>query len=261
MTEKHYSRTIFHSIHTSDLPASQLDTIRLTDEAQTLIGAGTITTASTLKITTYHILANPHILPKLVAELDNAIPDPSYPLPLQRLEQLKYLSAVINEGFRLSCDTSHRFQRVFRDRTLQFHDWTIEPGTPVSMSAVAMHTNPNIFPDPQTFDPDRWLANSLSGTPDIPSSGDSDSLGINDRYNTRLDKYLVPFLKGSRACAGMNLAYADIYLTLANLLRRFDMQLSGVVRERDVDVIHDFLNTSPTLESTEMKALVTGVRE
>ena len=59
----------------------------------------------------------------------------------------------------------------------------------------------------------------------------------------------------------MNLAYAEIYLTLANVLRRFDMQLSGVVRERDVDVIHDFLNTSPSLESTGMKVLVTGVRE
>lgn len=45
-----------------------------------------------------------------------------------------------------------------------------------------MHRNENIFPSPDKFDPERWV----------------------DPVAARfLDKYLVPFGKGSRQCVGM----------------------------------------------------------
>ena len=62
-------------------------------------------------------------------------------------------------------------------------------------------------------------------------------------------------------CLGMNLATAEIHLTLASVISRFELELVDVVRERDVDVVHDFVNTSPSLESKGMNVRVTGVKE
>lgn len=67
------------------------------------------------------------------------------------------------------------------------------------MTAPLTHMDDSIFPDPLTFEPNRWL------------DGDA----------AHLDRYLVAFSKGSRSCAGMNLAWAELYLCTAGVFRRF----------------------------------------
>lgn len=149
----------------------------------------------------YHLLTIPSVLKKLKVELATAIPDPSVSLPLSALEQLPYLTACIQEGLRLSCGVSSRLQRIAPDEDLLFHDgskqWTIPRGTPVGMTGTLMHYDPSIFPSPTIFRPERWIE------------------------NPRLDKYLVAFSRGSRQCIGMNLAYAELYLALAMIFRRY----------------------------------------
>ncbi|RDW74782.1 hypothetical protein BP6252_05924 [Coleophoma cylindrospora] len=70
-------------------------------------------------------------------------------------------------------------------------------GTPTCMDAYSIHHNESIYPSSYEFKPERWLD------------------------NPRLDKYLVSFTKGTRQCAGINLAYAELYIALANVLRRY----------------------------------------
>uniref|UniRef100_A0A0D2YE54 Trichodiene oxygenase n=1 Tax=Fusarium oxysporum (strain Fo5176) TaxID=660025 RepID=A0A0D2YE54_FUSOF len=45
--------------------------------------------------------------------------------------------------------------------------------------------------------------------------------------------------EGSRQCIGMNLAYAELYLTVATIFSRFDLELVGTTK-RDVEIAHDF---------------------
>lgn len=246
-SESTSQKTIFHALLASSTHPSDLTDEALTGEAQTIIGAGTMTTASVLKVGTYHVLAEPLVLNKLTTELRKAIPDPAVATPLRELEQLPYLSAVISESLRRDYGVSHRLQRVAPDRALQFHDWTIPPGTPVSMTSVLMHENPEIFPHPYTFDPERWL-----------QSGSTSTQGESGLY--RLDRYLVPFGKGTRACAGINLAYAELYLTFAHVFRRFEMELFEMKRERDIDMKYDFFVPSPSKESLGLRVLITGLK-
>ena len=150
--------TMFYSLRDDlDLPLSEKSLPRLVMEAQSLIRAGTLTSTHMLSITTYYILANAPILSKLLKELEEAIPDIATPCPLQTLEQLPYLNAVVLEGLRISYGSVHRLQRVHPDNALKFQDWIIPPGTPVSMSSISMHDDPNIFPEPRKFDPQRWI--------------------------------------------------------------------------------------------------------
>ncbi|KAL5332911.1 cytochrome P450 [Aspergillus crustosus] len=81
--------------------------------------------------------------------------------------------------------------------------------TPMSsFSSYFIHRNPTIYPRPDQFDPNRWIQ--------------SNGKAVNGE---RLDRYLTPFTKGSRACLGINLAYAELYMTLAYLVRQVDFEL------------------------------------
>ena len=56
----------------------------------------------------------------------------------------------------------------------------------------------------------------------------------------RLSRYLVSFGRGTRQCIGMNLAYAEMYILLANLFRCCDMEIFET-SERDVKFDRDHL--------------------
>lgn len=101
-----------------------------------------------------------------------------------QLEQLPYLSAVIQEGLRLHPGSTMRMQRISPDEPLIYRDpskkleWVIPAGTSVSMDPLSISMNSKIFPEPQRFLPERWIGNS------------------------GLEKYLLTFSKGTRMCAG-----------------------------------------------------------
>ena len=234
--------TIFHDILGSKLPGSELKTDRLMEECTTIIGAGTVTTAHTLTSTCYHLLANPSKLYRLRKELEAIEEEDAASLSRwQRLEQLPYLSAIVSEGLRLSYGVSHRLPRVSPDTALHYGDWVIPPGTPVSMTQMLVHNNPQIFTSPLTFLPERWL----------PDAGPSSSL---------LKHFLVPFSRGTRQCVGINLAHAEIYLALGTIFRPIgkgglDLELFDTDRS-DVDVAHDFFNPSARLDSKGVRVLV-----
>jgi cytochrome P450 len=80
-----------------------------------------------------------------------------------------------------------------------------------------MHYDPSIFPSPTTFRPERWIE------------------------NPRLDKYLIAFARGSRQCIGINLAYAELYLALSTIFRRYGSK--DVRRDGDLGAFELFDTT------------------
>ncbi|KAH8805423.1 cytochrome P450 [Xylogone sp. PMI_703] len=198
--EKDQSRTIFHEILDSKLPPEEKLLGRLGDEAAVTVGAGTLTTSWILCIAIYYLLTDDSILDKLKLELENSIPDPESHMPLPTLEALPYLNACIREALRLGYGVPGRVSRVAPDESMVLKGlktWVIPPGTPTSMSVYLTHHDERIFPNSKTFRPERWLE------------------------NPRLDRYLCSFAKGSRACIGMNLAYAELFITIGRIFRNY----------------------------------------
>lgn len=152
-------------------------------------------------------------------ELTTAVPDPRQFPSLATLEQLPYLAAVVQEGLRLCDPVSHRIGRQFPDQPLQCRGIFIPANTTVGMTAMLTHLNDTIFPEPRIFRPERWLG------PD----------------GKRLERYLVPFNRGTRSCLGINLARAELVLILAAVFRQFDFDVSAVQRDRDIDVSRDYI--------------------
>ena len=257
---------IFYEIITNpEIRDSEKTDDYLQDEAQTIISAGTVTTAHILTIITFHLLDKPSIRSRLQEELSTVIttsnPNPSW----QELERLPYLTGIIQEGLRMGYGVAHRLQRVFPDVMLTYtprdsitttiteksipnsKSVTIPAMTPVSMTSVLIHNTPSLFPDPETFNPDRFV------------------------QQPELKKYLLDFGKGTRQCLGMQLAYAELYLVLAALFRKDNSTAGGgdsgaggkkfqfelfETDESDVTVKHDFFNVSAKLDSKGVRVLV-----
>lgn len=226
--------TIFHELLQSvELPSSDRNLARFVEEAQALIGAGQVTTASHLNATCWYVLTTPGVLEKLRAELFHAIPDLNSLPSVKRLQEMPYLSAVIAEGHRFTHGVSHRLARVSPREPITFQDWVIPPGTAVSMTHMLTHQNPKNFLEPFMFRPERWLE------PNGPA----------------LKRYLTPFGKGTRACLGMHLAQTELYMTIAALFRRFEFTI-WETRQEDVDIVYDFFVPMPKRGSKGLQVLI-----
>lgn len=187
-----------------------LSQLQLGADAFIFLVAGTDTTTYTTIVAIYNLLAGkPSMMARLKAELREALPNKAMITTSDRLEELPYLRAVIKESLRLSQGVPGRLPRVVPKTGARLCGQDIPPGTIVCSSAYIYNMDPSVFPDPTEFRPERWLC-----------------------QNTKeLDQYMCSFSRGSRSCLGMNLAYCELNLTLAHLLRRFDFQLHQTTAE------------------------------
>jgi cytochrome P450 len=83
--------TIFQALLDSDLPPQEKSADRLRDEGQTLVGAGSETTAKALSFITFYLLQDKNKLQRLRKELHSVMPTPNSQASLATLEQLPYL--------------------------------------------------------------------------------------------------------------------------------------------------------------------------
>ncbi|CAL3965293.1 unnamed protein product [Diplocarpon coronariae] len=211
--------TVFHGIYHSSLPMEEKSLSRLSQEGLVMIVAGSESTSRTLMMATYYLLTTPSALANLKRELYEAMPDASVVPPVKVLEALPWLHAVIRETFRTSAFFTTRFPLVAPEK-LKYRDWVIPPHTPVSMTTRSTMHDPSLFPSPETFIPERWLNGATHNGKD-------------------LNRYYIPFSKGTRICPGIELAYAELYMALAMTIRRFDLELYDTVYERDIKVVRD----------------------
>lgn len=133
------------------------------------------------------------------------------------------------------------------------------PQVAVSMHAPLIHHNPRIYPEPLSFIPERWLPSpSPLGLPSRPE-------GIPQAN----PKYLMPFSRGTRNCIGQPLAHAEIFMTLANVLRTFvrlEKDENGVevakgmklyeTDRRDTDMKADFGLAGPEMGRGDMRLIL-----
>lgn len=190
--------TVFGSLLDSDMPEHEKSLVRLTDEASAVLGAGTETTSWTVSVITYHLLTKPEILVKLSKELNTVVKDPKNLPTWTDLEKLPYLGAVVQEGLRLSYGVSARTSRVPTDEDLIYHgewtpkgskapvqvDYVIPKGYAIGMSSSISHHDESVWPDSYSFIPERWLDDNME-------------------RKKELERCMLSFSKGSRACLGM----------------------------------------------------------
>ncbi|GAB1210519.1 hypothetical protein APSETT445_009313 [Aspergillus pseudonomiae] len=198
---KTQSGTLIDMLAAPSMPQHLRSAHRLMNEGFALVIGGTETTARTLGLGAWHLFSREDIRNKLREELKQVMPTPESQPTWNDLEKLPYM-------------------------------------TPVSESNYFTLMDPEIFPDPHAFDPERWIRAAAKGQ--------------------RLDRYLVNFSKGSRMCVGLNLAYAELFLVIATVVRRFDIELYETPKS-NIDFARDFGTPYPDKGNFSVRGLVTGV--
>ena len=203
----------------------------LVADSNMMMNAGSDTTAAALSSTLYHLLSSPDCLQKLRHELDGRFPleaeeDPADGVSAySSVSELPYLRACIDETLRLRPPIAFQLPRLVHapeGATISGHH--IQQGTIVAISPYTIHRNKNLYQDPDTFNPDRWLDQS-----------DPEQI-------RRLKAYTIPFSQGSRACIGRHIAIVELQIVISTLVRRYDMSLS---EPDQVLEIFDRFNSNP----------------
>lgn len=181
-----------------------------TAQIRLFLFAGHDSTAATIVYSLYMLSKHPDTLSKIRAELDEVFGETPAAQKLKQFpnmfNQLPYTTAVIKETLRLFPPASG-MRGGLPDVFLRDKNGNKFPTEGLNIWIVhgAIQRNPNYWPDPHSFLPDRWLVEP--GHPLYPPKGG-----------------WRPFEYGPRNCVGQTLAMLDIKITLAMVVREFDVQ-------------------------------------
>lgn len=172
-------------------------------EVSIMMNAGSDTTAIAVNNAMYWLLKNPSCMKKVREEIDNALEEDEIVAPYDKVKLLPYLRACIDEALRITPPTTFGLPRRTPAEGASILGELIPGNTSVSMSAYVAHRDENIFPDPETYNPDRWLGPK----------------------GKELQPYFISFSAGARGCIGRNISYLEQTVLLASMLHRFEFAL------------------------------------
>ena len=176
------------------------------NELLSVLTAGQMTTAVATAWGLYELGRHPEVVVRLRAELDALGPAPD---PNLVLTSLPYLDAVAKETIRLHPILSE-CARIPME-SVQIGTRTVRPPQALVVSIVSIHHDPNTYPEPDAFKPERFLER---------------------KYNIY---EFLPFGGGHRRCMGAGLAEYTIRLALAEAVTRWDFETTRL----DKDIRHD----------------------
>ncbi|EFP10047.1 CRE-CYP-33E1 protein [Caenorhabditis remanei] len=174
--------------------------------------AGMETTSNTLYWSLLYVLLNPKVLEKVYEELDTKIGSDRIITTTDR-PNLNYINATINESQRLANLLPMNLSRT-TTADVVIAGFRIPKDTVITPQISSVMYDPEIFPEPYEFRPERFLESDGS---------------------LKKVEELVPFSIGKRQCLGEGLARMELFLFFSNLFNKFHIQF------------HES-NPSPTIE-------------
>ena len=184
--------------------------------------AGSDTTAIALRTILYFLMKNPDKMRKLRQEVDDAYKAGKISDMVRDEEarnELPYLDLVIKESLRLHPSVGEYRDHDFRPRYAIVNsspsrdpgflfERHVPAGTIVSINAWVLQHDPEVFPNPESFEPERWSESEHSKE---------------ELANT--EKHFFSFGADSRVCIGRNISYIEMRKIIPLLVRELDMSM------------------------------------
>lgn len=165
-----------------------------------LLLAGVDTISSTMSWSLYELSRHPEVQAALRDEVLTVLEGRSTPEAAD-VARMPLLKATVKEVLRLY-PVIPANARVITEQDIQVGGYLIPKNTLITLCHFATSRDPAVFPNPDEFQPHRWLNKDQSHHP----------------YAS------VPFGVGKRSCIGRRIAELELYLAIARILIEFDVR-------------------------------------
>ncbi|XP_042869793.1 probable cytochrome P450 6a14 [Penaeus japonicus] len=162
--------------------------------------AGYDTTATTLSFLSYCLALHPSIQQKCMEEIEEVLRRHKGELTYEALQEMTYLDMVFAETLRLYPPAPRVDRTVTKDFTLPDMNLTLQKGQKVTIPIYSIHRDPDHYPDPLKFDPERFSPENKA---------------------MRSQMVYLPFGSGPRNCIGMRFALMEAKVAAVYLLQEF----------------------------------------
>jgi cytochrome P450 len=192
--------------------SGQMTDTQVRDEALTLFLAGHETTANALTWTWYLLSQNPEVERRLHAEIDSVLQ--GRPPELADVPQLRYAEMILSEALRLYPPA----WAIGRMAKAPFELGGVEiPAKSICiLSPYLVQRDPRWFPDPETFDPERWTPEGRDARPKFS---------------------YFPFGGGARVCIGERFAWMEGVIVMAAIAQKWRLRLAPDQRVEPLPLI------------------------
>ncbi|PQE05267.1 benzoate 4-monooxygenase cytochrome P450 protein [Rutstroemia sp. NJR-2017a BVV2] len=201
---------LFNATDEAGQPAYTND--ELLEEAGLIVVAGTDTTANTISGFWFYVTRYPRVYSKLVEEIRTTFKSADDIKMGPTLSSCKYLHATIDEILRCCPSLPSDLNREVLPGGLNIEGHHLPAGTQVGVGGWAIMHNQQIFEDPWTFRPERWIVDPTGG--------------VTAEDVARAQSAFNPFMIGVGSCAGQKVAMEELLITTARTLYRMEVRLA-----------------------------------
>uniref|UniRef100_A0A0A9ZBI9 Cytochrome P450 4C1 n=1 Tax=Lygus hesperus TaxID=30085 RepID=A0A0A9ZBI9_LYGHE len=167
------------------------------EEVDAFMFGGHDTTSTALQWLLMHLAENPEVQERAYAEQVEIFGNSDRDVTKDDLAKMQYLEQVIKESLRLSPSVPSIARSLVEDIRLP-NGLTVPSGTKLSVSMYSLHRNPNYWPDPEVFRPERFSP---------------------EESKNRHPYSYIPFSAGPRNCIGQKFAMMEMKIGASTILR------------------------------------------
>ncbi|XP_018569720.1 probable cytochrome P450 6a13 [Anoplophora glabripennis] len=167
--------------------------------------AGFETSSSTTSLALFEISRNDVAQKKLREEILEVLAKHDNKITYDAIAEMKYLGQAVDESLRLWPPVATITRVCTKSHKLQDTGVTVEKGTTVLIPALGLHHDPEYWPDPEKWDPDRFS---------------------NENKDNRRPFTYLPFGEGPRNCIGLRFGLLQTKIALVTVLKDYRVSLS-----------------------------------
>lgn len=189
--------------HPEKLNLKDVDDMLLTAQAFVFFAAGFETSSITIANALYELALNQTIQDRVRAEIKEVLQKTDGNITYDSIKEMKYLDACFQETLRKYPVLLWLSRTAMADYTFSGTKVTIPEGQQVFLPVFAIQRDPEIYPNPETFDPERFT---------------------DDNAKSRHPMYYLPFGDGPRNCIGARFAKNQSKVAIIKILSKFKVE-------------------------------------